>query len=144
MNRLAFFAVLILPLGLVPVILLVLPGSVRVTASSSTCTSELRVCPTGCDYSSVQAAVDAARDGDLIKVAEGTYTDIHARPRNDITTTGIVTQVVYISKTVVIQGGYTVTDWTMPFPITQPAILDAQGQGRVISSRGTSARPLRD
>ena len=36
----------------------------------------------------------------------GIYTDVHARPRNDIVTTGVVTQVVYLTKTVTIRGGY--------------------------------------
>lgn len=93
--------------------------------------AELHVCPSGCTYSSVQAAVDDASDGDVIKVAAGTYTGVNVRARNDITTTGVVTQVVYISKTVTIRGGYTTTNWTTPHPITQPTTLDAQGQGRV-------------
>ena len=87
----------------------------------------------GCDYTSVQAAVDAAGDGDVIKVAAGTYTDVHVRPRNDITTTGVVTQVVYVSKTVTIRGGYTTTNGFAdpPDPEANPTTLDAQGQGRV-------------
>jgi len=42
--------------------------------------AELHVCLSGCAYSSVQAAVDAASDGDVIKVAVGTYNDVHVRP----------------------------------------------------------------
>jgi parallel beta-helix repeat protein len=98
--------------------------------------AELRVCSNGCAYSSIQAAVDAAGDGDLIKVAEGIYTGVNVRPRHDIATTGVVTQMVYISKTVTIQGGYTTTNWTTPYPVTQPVTLDAQGQGRVLYITG--------
>ena len=84
-------------------------------------------------YTTVQAAVDAADDpGDVVKVAAGTYTDVHLRPRNDITTTGFVTQVVYISKTVTIRGGYTLAFTDPPDPEANPTTLDAQGQGRVL------------
>jgi inhibitor of cysteine peptidase len=34
---------------------------------------EIRVCPYGCEYSSIQAAVDSAKQGDEIAVESGTY-----------------------------------------------------------------------
>jgi hypothetical protein len=89
--------------------------------------AELHVCPAGpptCDYSSVQTAVDAANSGDLIKVASGIYTGVSARES--------VTQVVYISKTVTVQGGYTTSNWTISRPQANPTTLDAQEQGRVL------------
>ena len=115
---------LALGLGLTPLWLLVLS-----TVGGST--ADLTVCPAGppaCDYTSVQAAVDAASPGDVIKVAAGTYTDIHQRAG--------ITQVVYISKTVTIRGGYTTADWTTADPVANPTTLDAQGRGRVISIVG--------
>jgi len=99
------------------------PGEEDVEALSATM-AELHVCPSGCAYSSVQEAVDTAGYGDVIKVATGTYTDIHARNG--------ITQVVYISQTVTIQGGYTTDNWTTPDPVANPTTLDAQGQGRVL------------
>lgn len=89
-----------------------------------------------CDCVTVQDAVDAASDGDTIKVAAGTYTDVSVRPRKDITTTGVVTQAVYISKTVTIRGGYTTTNWVISDPDANPTTLDAQGQGRVLYVTG--------
>ena len=35
----------------------------------------LDVCPEGCAYSSIQAAIDDARDGDVIAIGMGTYTE---------------------------------------------------------------------
>lgn len=83
--------------------------------------------------------MDAASDLDLIKVAAGTYTDVHVRPRNDVTTTGVVTQVVYVSVTLTIEGGYTTTNWTTPDPVANPTTLNAQGKGRVIYITGDIA-----
>ena len=103
---------------------LLLLGRAPVTALGTA--SELHVCPTGpptCDYATVQEAMDAAADGDLIKVAAGTYTDMHARDG--------LTQVVYISKSLTIRGGYNWPDWDTFDPDAFHTVLDAQGQGRV-------------
>ncbi len=54
-------------LGLPLFTLLVFHGEVRATT--------LDVCPSGCSYSSIQTAIDAAVAGDLITVAAGTYTE---------------------------------------------------------------------
>jgi hypothetical protein len=97
------------------------------------------VCPAGppaCDFGSLQAAVDAAAQGDMILVAEGTYTGVSARPvpfNYDFPPPGgVVTQVLFVNKAVTIQGGYAVGDWARAEPATHAAILDAQGQGRVV------------
>jgi len=88
-------------------------------------------------YDNIQAAVDAAdAPDDVVKVAAGTYNDINVRPRDDVTTTGFVTQMVYITKTITIQGGYTTANWDTPYPITQPTVLDVEGQGRVLYITG--------
>jgi parallel beta-helix repeat protein len=86
------------------------------------------VCASGCDHDTIQGAVDAANDGDVVKVAAGTYTSLSVRSE--------ITQVVYISKSITLQGGYTVTDWSTAYPFTQPTTLDAQGGGRVIYITG--------
>jgi hypothetical protein len=87
-------------------------------------------------YATIQSAVDAASVLDSIKVATGTYIGVHARPRNDVTTTGTVTQVVYISQTLTIEGGFTTSNWTVPDPAAYPTTLDAQGKGRVLYITG--------
>ena len=69
--------------------------------------NDLTVCLSGpCDYTSIQAAVDAAIPGDVIKVAAGVYTGVNSY--------GGLTQTVYISKSLTIRGGYTTTDWSIP------------------------------
>lgn len=73
----------------------------------------------------VQQAVDAASDGNTVKVAglcAGTQS------------LGGSTQTVYISKTLTLQGGYTNTlsGWLFSDPIANPTVLDAQSSGRVI------------
>jgi len=90
--------------------------------------AEIRVCLSGCTYSSLQAAVDAATAGDVIKVAAGVYTGVHQR--------GGITQVVYITKSLTIQGGYTVTNWSDPAPLVNVTWLDSAGSGRVMVISG--------
>jgi hypothetical protein len=82
-------------------------------------------------FATVQEAVDAASPGDEIRVATDTYTDIHYRAG--------ITQVVYITKTVTVRGGYTIADWDTPDPDANPTTLDAQGLGRVLVISGTIA-----
>ena len=75
------------------------------------------------DAQAVQDAVDAASSGDLLKVA-GTCTGTQTRSG--------LTQTVYISQSVTIQGGFTNTNWLSPSnPIAYPTLLDATGNGRV-------------
>lgn len=82
-------------------------------------------------YSIIQAAIDAAGSGDEIRIAAGTYTQLNVRQRID-TAGGVVTQVVYLSKTVTLRGGYTPHDWSTADPVAHPTILDAQGKGRAV------------
>ena len=71
----------------------------------------------------VQYAVNQAGAGDEVRVAAGTYTGVQTR--------GGARQLVYISKTITIRGGYDDT-FQDAFPLTQPTVLDAEGEGRVI------------
>jgi uncharacterized repeat protein (TIGR01451 family) len=105
----------------------------RVSMGTAATQAELHVCPSGCAYDNVQEAVDAANEGDVIKVAEGTYTGVSEREG--------VTQTVYLSKTLTIQGGYTTSDWDDPDPEGNITTLDAQGQGRVFFIQGENTYP---
>lgn len=82
-------------------------------------------------YASLQAALDVAASGDIIKMAAGVYTDVH-QLLSPVGYDGpsVITQVAYISQSVTVQGGYTVTDWLTADPEINPTTLDARGLGR--------------
>ena len=80
-------------------------------------------------FGDLQAAVDAAASNDEIRVATGLYTHTTTRPQHDATSAGLVTQTVYISKTVTLRGGYS-SDFSAWDPVAYPTTLDAEGRGR--------------
>ncbi|MBN1873294.1 MAG: tandem-95 repeat protein [Anaerolineae bacterium] len=95
------------------------------------------------EYADIQTAIDASTaPDDVIKVA-GYCAGVNQRPRQDIITSGTVTQAIYLSKTLTIQGGYTMTNWTTPDPRNYPTTIDAVGQGRVLYITGNLAGDIR-
>lgn len=101
--------------------------------------AELHVCDSACDYTTIQAAVDAASDGDLIKVAAGTYSDLHGHAAPvGYYGPGVITQVVYLDKALTLRGGYSAADWDMPAPLANPTIIDAGGGGRALVIAGAA------
>jgi uncharacterized repeat protein (TIGR01451 family) len=97
---------------------------------------------------SLQTALDAANEGDFIKMAGGTYTGVH----ND----GGRAHYALISKSVTIEGGYfartdnntvtdrlyTLNDWEEPHPVETPTIIDVNDQGRAFFISGNIAPTL--
>jgi hypothetical protein len=86
-------------------------------------------------FTHVQAAVDAATGGEEIRVAAGTYTGVQNVPSLN-TGTFTATQVLVITKSLTIRGGYAAADWTTAEPDANRTTLDAQGQGRVLYIAG--------
>jgi len=84
----------------------------------------------GVVYDSLQAAVDAAPVGALVKVA-GYCDSLNARG----------SEIAYITKTLTVRGGYTVLDWTSSDPVAQPTTLDARLSGHVLLIEGSGAAP---
>ncbi len=126
----------------------ILALSLGQTAGARAASSILYVAPGGaCGggvpncYANLQAAVDAAASGDEIRAAAGTYTGLSVRPRKDITTTGFVTQTLYLSKTVTVRGGYN-SDFSAWNPDLYATILDAQGKGRGVYVTGNISPTL--
>lgn len=91
---------------------------------------------------SLQTAIDASGDGDLIKMAGGTYSGVrndggrlhHARIDKSITIQG-----GYFPRTdnnTVTDGRYTPHDWEDPHPVENPTIIDVAVQGRALYITG--------
>ncbi len=74
------------------------------------------------DAGAIQSAVNAAPDGDTLKIA-GTCAGVQQSAG--------LTQTVYLSQNLTLRGGYTTT-WTTSDPTANPTVLDAQSLGRVI------------
>lgn len=91
----------------------------------------------------VQYAVDKASKGDIIKVATGVYTDVHRRPVPPgylaPPASGVITQIVYISKTITIAGGYTTAFKDPPNPKANPTVLGAKDPGRILVIAGNAS-----
>ncbi len=125
-------------LGLALATLSLLGGSRATRAAPE---AELHVCPSGCAYSSIQAAVDAASSGDVIKVAAGTYSG--TQTKLSTTTAYTYTQVVFIDgKSLTLKGGYTASDWNVYDPLNNPTIIDAQNYGRGITIVGNGTQTV--
>ncbi|MBN2002813.1 MAG: right-handed parallel beta-helix repeat-containing protein [Anaerolineae bacterium] len=97
------------------------------------------VCGSGYEpcFAEIQFAIDAADEvTDVIKIAAGVYTHTWASTAVPYPGTSLITQVVYLSKTLHVQGGYAVDAWETAYPLTQTSVVDAQGRGRGIVIAG--------
>ncbi|MCB9098783.1 MAG: right-handed parallel beta-helix repeat-containing protein [Anaerolineales bacterium] len=90
-------------------------------------------------YGAVQTAIDAATDGDVVRVA-GVCAGV--RPFDDGGT--VVNQTILITKSITVQGGYTKTNNLAgpANPETNPTVLDALGGGRVVYVTTASGAPI--
>ena len=96
--------------------------------------------PADCDHATVQDALDAAGEGDLIKIATGVYSNVVDRPvpPSYPAPAGLnaVHQVAYITKSITLEGGYTTAFTDPPDPEVNPTTLDACGVGRAVLIAG--------
>jgi parallel beta-helix repeat protein len=138
-----------LGLGLALALVWVLGGGMLDVAQAQSGTGIIRVATTGSDAPgcgsvlapcrTVQYAVDTALDGEEVHVATGIYTGVQGRPAPpgyfNPPTSNIITQVVYITKTVTVRGGYK-ADFSAWNPDLYSTTLDAEGKGRVFAIFG--------
>jgi len=73
----------------------------------------------------MQHAVDQAVDGDTVKVAAGLYADVHLVEGT--------TQVVKVSESITLTGGYATDDWEASDPVARETVLEAGGSGQRVA-----------
>src|SRR5262245_7795043 len=86
-------------------------GNAFLLVSNSEAATTRTVCATGCQYSTIQSAIDAAAAGDTISIGKGHYVEL-------LNTAG---------KRLTLQGA----DW-------RTTIIDANGQGAVLTIPGSA------
>ena len=69
---------------------------------------------------------DGNVDSDEIRVAASTYSGTQAVVVTVWGNPYTYTQVVIVTESLTLRGGYTTADWTTSNPITNPTIIDAQ------------------
>ena len=90
-------------------------------------------------YATLQAAVNAAVNGDEVRVAAGTYTG----SASVVVGINTYTQVVaIINKTLTLAGGYTNTNWTTPDLMLNTTNIDAEQHGRGVTIIGTGTQTV--
>ncbi len=136
-RRILVISALLSGMAATLILFLLVPEQVTAAGSVHYVALDCTDVPTPC-HTTVQGAADAARDGDVVKVAAGTYTSVNTHLCRDDSTSGVITQVVYLEKSIAIKGGYTIANWTVPDPGANPTTLDARGQGRVLYITGAT------
>jgi hypothetical protein len=149
-NIARLFFALTLSLGLILALVGVLAVGTRDVSRAQSGTGIICVATSGTDVPScgnasspcltLQYAVDQALPGEEIRVASGVYTGVQGRmtfagyPGPGYPGSSLITQVLYITKTLAVRGGFTTTNAFAgpPDPVANPTTLDAQGQGRVL------------
>ncbi len=83
---------------------------------------------------SVQYAVNQSASGDVILVAEGTYT--YNRSADTCTFLQTRAVVCFVDKRLTILGGYTAENWYLPNPGDNPTIIDGSAAYRGVAAIG--------
>jgi hypothetical protein len=146
LRRTVFVLVLVLLLG--GAFLALLPAG----SAAQGGTGIVRVAPSGTDSDgcgsaaapcqTIQHAVHEATEGDELRIAAGAYTgaeQVYAMGAGQMTT---MTQVVIVTKTLTLRGGYTTGDWDTPDPEANPTVVDAEGFGRGLTIVGDGAQTV--
>ncbi len=90
-------------------------------------------------YATIQAAVDAALNGDEIRISAGTYSGSQIRTGAD---TYNYKQVVFIDRTLALRGGYHPATWAGPDPVANPTLIDAGDDGRPVTVLGSGTQDV--